>query len=369
MSTQPITMTYQDTKTAMHLLFKAGLATIIKSGPGQGKTSLVKQYAGEQGPDYGLFELNGSLANLPDFMGWFFKNEETYVDMDGENVTIQNGRYTFPYWLFDKRTGRPIFQYKRGVIVIEEYGQTDLDLKKALGQTTLERRIGSMPLPENIDIVMLSNYEGGRDAVGRDFDFMINRRAELHMRQDIDSSLIYMHSMGFLNATMAFASLPQHQVFDGEPPKEQGPFLTPRSLESLDKFMRVVLDTKTKLDDPLVRTTANGIVGTGAAHQYIAFINLKDQIPSVDQIIKDPMGTPVPSKADQRMFLVFNMADRAEKSNISKLVQYMGRLPSDMSVAFYRNALMRDKTLMQCREFGDWAVANRTLLAVVNSRV
>jgi hypothetical protein len=301
-------------------------------------------------------------------MGWFYRCEETYTDYDGNAVTIQNGKYTFPYFLFDKQTGRPIFQFKRGVLVYEEYGQADLDLKKALGQSTLERRIGQLQLPEGIDVVMLSNYQGGRDAVGRDFDFMINRRGELHMQQDIDSSLVYMHRHKFLQATMAFASLPQHKVFDGEPPKDQGPFLTPRSLEGMDKFMKVVLDTKTPLDDPVVRVTAAGIVGTGSAHQYIAFISLKDKIPSIDQIVKDPDGTRVPDKADQQMFLVFNMADKADKGNIKSLVKYMSRLPSDMAVAFYRNALMRDKSLMSCREFGDWAVENKTLLAIVNSR-
>lgn len=364
-----IKLDFHDTERAIDLLFKARMSGIIYSPPGQGKTSMMKQYAHKQGPDYGLFELNCSLANLPDYMGWFYKCEETYADFDGNDVTIQNGKYTFPYWWFDKQTHRPLFQYKRGLIVYEEYGQCDPDLKKALGQSTLERRVGNMQLPDGFDIVMLSNYQGGRDAVTRDFDFMINRRGELHMQQTPDSSIVYMHSQDYLPMTMAFAQIPQHKVFDGEAPKDQGPFLTPRSLEGLDKLMKVVIDSKTPIDDPLVRVTAQGIVGSGAAHQYIAFAALRDKIPSVAQIIKDPSGTRVPDQADQRMFLVFNMADAAEKANIKPLVEYMGRLPSDMAVAFYRNALLRDKTLMQCREFGDWAVANKQLLAVVNSRV
>jgi hypothetical protein len=364
-----VQLDFHDTERAMDLLFASGIPVIIKSNPGQGKTSLIKQYKEKQGADYGLFELNGSLANLPDFMGWFYKCEEHYVDYDGNDVTIQNGRYTFPYWHFDKQTGRPIFQFKKGVIVIEEYGQTELDLKKSFGQMTLERRIGQYQLPEGIDIVMLSNYEGGRDAVGRDFDFLINRRAELHMKQTIDSSLVFMHKRKFLNITMAFASLEQHKVFDGEAPKDQGPFLTPRSLEALDAFMRTVLERKLKLDDPMVRVSAAGIVGPGAAHQYIAFAGLRSEIPSIDEIVRNPLGTKVPVPLDQQMFLVFNMAEKAEKANIGALVTYLARLRSDMGVAFYRNALMRDKSLMSCREFGDWAVENKALLAIVNSRV
>lgn len=359
---------YHETYQSLDMLFEAKMAAIIYSPPGQGKTSMIKQYKQDQGPDYGLFELNASLANLPDFQGWFYKVEEHYTDYDGNDVTIQAGRYSFPYCLFDKASGRPIFQFKRGVLVIEEYGQADIDLKKALGQTSLERRIGQYQMPDGIDIVMLSNYAGGRDAVGRDFDFMINRRCELHYQLGLDDFLVFAHAKGMLNMTMAFASIPNHKVFDGEAPKDQGPFLTPRSLESLDRVVQVAIGRGVPLNDPLLRVKAAGIVGAGAAHQYIAFAALRDKIPTVKQIVADPEGTPVPSATDQCMFIVFNMADKADKTNIKPLVKYLMRLPSDMAVAFYRNALLRDKSLMSCKEFGDWCVANKTLLAIVNSR-
>jgi hypothetical protein len=368
MDSNIVKLGYHDTYAAMSMLFKAKLATIIYSSPGQGKTSMIKQYAEDQGPEYGLFELNASLANLPDFQGWFYRVEEHYTDYDGNDVTVQAGRYSFPYFLFDKRSGRPIFQFKKGALVIEEYGQADIDLKKSLGQTSLERRVGQYQMPDGIDIVMLSNYAGGRDAVGRDFDFLINRRGELHYQLGVDDFLVFAHARGMLNMTMAFASIANHKVFDGVAPKDQGPFLTPRSLESLDRLVQEAIDSKTKMDDPLLRVSAAGIVGSGAAHQYIAFAKLRDKIPTIKQIVDDPDGTKVPSETDQCMFLVFSMADKAEKANIKPLVKYLARMPSDFAVAFYRNALLRDKSLMACREFGDWCVANKSLLAIVNSR-
>lgn len=364
----PIKRGYNETYASMVRMFRIGLAVMIYSPPGHGKTSMVKQHADDQGPEYGLFEINAALANVPDFVGWFYRHTETYTDYDGNDMTIEAGRYSFPFCLFDKFTGRPIFQYKKGCLVIEEYGQGDIDFKKALGQTTLERRIGTYPLPDGIDIVMLSNYQGGRDAVGRDFDFLINRRSELHYQNSIDDFLIYAHGKGMLNMSMAFASLPLHKVFDSPPPKEQGPHLTPRSMENLDLLMQDAVATKTPFTDTDLRIEAASLVGAGAAHQYIAFASLRDKIPSIKDIIKDPDGTKVPSETDQQMFLVFNMADKAEKANIRPLVRYLGRMPSDFAVAFYRNALLRDKSLMACKEFGDWCVANKTLLAIVNSR-
>jgi hypothetical protein len=368
MSRPIVELDFAETRRQIELLFAANVAVVLKSKPGQGKTSMIQQYADDQGPDYGLFEINGSLSNQPDYAGWFYKNTEHYTDADGNEVTIEAGRYSYPYFLFDKRSGRPAFQFRRGVIVFEEYGQTDLDLKRALGQTFLEKRVGQHPLPQDFNIIGLSNYEGGRDAVTRDFDFLINRRAELHMALDIDSWLVWAVGKGLMNMTMAFASMPAHEVFAGNVPKDQGPWLTPRSLELLDRYMQEVVRRKIPLDDPGVIVTAGGLVGSGSAQQYTAFAGLRDKIPTVSQIIADPTGTPVPKEMDKQMFIVFNMADAADKKNIDQLVTYMGRLQTDLGVSFYRNALTRDKSLMSCKAFGDWAVANKQLLAIVSSR-
>lgn len=369
MAKNVVELDFGETRRMLDLLFKADVPVMIKSGPGQGKTSMIQQYADEQGPDYGLFEINCALANQPDVVGWFYKCTEVYKDFDGKDITIEAGRYSYPYFLFDKRSGRPAFQFKRGVVVFEEYGQCDLDLKRALGQPMLEKRIGQHPLPPEFNIVMLSNRDIDRSGVTRDFDFLINRRAEISMRLDFDNWVVWAHKKGLLNMTMAFAAMPAHEVFSGNVPKDQGPWLTARSLESMDKFMKQVLAARIGLDDPSIIVTGGDIIGTGSAQQYLAFGALRDKIPSVNAIIADPDGTEVPKETDKQMFVVFNMADKADKKNIAPLVRYMQRLPSDMAVSFYRNALTRDKSLMSCREFGDWAVANKQLLAVVSSRI
>ena len=358
---------YHEAQQAIDLLFKSRASVLLKSGPGQGKTSLIRDYAEKRGPDYGLFELNCALSNQPDYAGWFHMVKEIYTDFDGNERAINAGRYSFPSFLFDKRTGRPIFQYKAGVIVFEEYGQADPDLKRALGQCFLEKRIGLFQCDEAFDVIALSNRDTDRSGVTKDYDFLINRRAELNYQLSLDAFNLYGHRKQFTPMTMAFASVPHHEVFTAVMPKDQGPWLTPRSLEMLDNLMKVVATAKMRIDDPLVRTMAAAEVGAGAAHQYVAFAALRSEIPSVADIIRDPKKTKLPSSIDQRMFLVFLMADSATKGNVKPLVEYLNRMPADMAVTFYKNALARDKTLINVREFGDFCVANKTLLAVVNA--
>ena len=366
--TPHVELDFQESWRVLEWRFKARMAAHIVSHPGHGKTSLVRAYANAQGPDYGLFELNGALANLPDFAGWFYRCTEIWTDYDGSERSIEAGRYTFPYMLFDKLTGRPFFQFRKGMLVIEEYDKIDLDLKKALGQTFLERRVSQTPLPADFDLVSLANYATDRSGGTRELDMIIGRRGEHHMRNSADNFIVFGQDSGMLNATLAFASMTTHGVFTTEAPKEQGPWLNPRSLELLDSQMQAIIDAKVDIAaDPLVRTALAGIVGDGSAGQYLAFYNLRDKIPSIPEIVKDPAGCRIPTAIDQTVFTVFNMAEAADRKNTPALVKYMARLKSDMGVIFYRNALQRDKALMQCKEFGDWAVENKEIIALVNS--
>jgi hypothetical protein len=363
-----VELDFQDSWKMLEWRFKAGITAHLVSHPGHGKTSLIRQYADAQGPDYGLFELNGALANVPDFGGWFYRVTEVWTDFDGSDRTIEAGRYTFPYMLFDKRSGRPFFQFKNGVFVVEEYDKIELDLKKALGQTILERRIQQTDLPKSFDMATLANYATDRSGGTKELDMIIGRRGESHMRNSADNFIVFGQDRGLLQATMAFASMEQHGVFTSEAPKDQGPWLNPRSLELADKQMQAIIDSKADIArDPLVRTAQAGIIGEGSAGQYLAFYLLGDKIPTINEIVKDPAGCRLPTAMDQMIFTIFNMAEKADKKNVPALVRYMSRMKTDMGVIFYRNALIRDKSLMQCREFGDWAVANKEIIALVNS--
>ena len=67
------------------------------------------------------------------------------------------------------------------------------------------------------------------------------------------------------------------------------------------------------------------------------------------------------------MFLAFDLAAKTRRENIKPIVAYIKRMPSDLSVAFYRAATQRDKTLVSTTEFGDWAVSNIQLISAVNA--
>jgi len=367
MTTTKISM--YDLHKALRVNFMAGISVEVRGASGAGKSDSAEQYAQAQGPDYGFWELNAATANLMDVLGVLMPHKEMHTDISGEAKEITAGRYSYPYFMRDKFSGRPSFTYSRGMFLIEEYGQATPDLKRGLGTLIWAARNGEHVFPKGVDILILSNRPEDRSGVTKDFDFLINRRNILECRAEFEGWSLWAHDNEISNMSMAYAKRNEGKVFSNKAPEKQGPWLTPRSLVTADKFLKAAHEVeKISLDDDFIRVNLSGIIGEGYAHEYLAFAKLRDQLPSFSSIVTDPRGAVVPSTPDQQMFIAFELAHKAERDNIKPIITYMKRLPKDFSVAFFKSAVQRDKTLRSTREFGDWAVENKSLLAAVNAR-
>lgn len=358
----------KDIMRVLDLNFSAGITVMLKGASGIGKSDVGLAYAAAQGADYGLCELNCATASLPDVIGLQMPVKELYTSAAGEAVEITSAKFAYPYFMRDKRTNRPAFTYPRGLVILEEYGQASSDVKRALSDVMLNGRSGEYSFfTEKTDVLVLSNRPEDRSGVTKDFDFLINRRAELTLRASLDGWLVWAHANGVTNSTMAYAARNTDKVFANKAPEKQGPWLTPRSLVRGDDFLKAAFKRNMSLDDELVRSNLAGIIGEGYAHGYIAFAKIRDKLPTLASILSDPEGATVPSEMDQQMFLAFDLASKTKVDNIKTIVKYIDRLPSDFSVAYYRAAVQRDKSLASTREFGNWAVQNMGLLQAVNS--
>ena len=362
-----MTLTISEARDALAVNFDAGLPVMIKGASGVGKTEMALQYAEAQGDDYGLFELNAAVANLPDIAGVLMPGAEQWPDTDGNIRSITAGRYAYPYFMRDKRTGVPAFCFKRGMVVIEEYGQATGDVKRALASVIWEKRAGEHKFPVDTDVLLLSNRPEDRSGVSKDFDFVINRRVELEVKAELDGWLVWAHEHGISNTTLAYAHRNTEKVFANKAPEKQGPWLTPRSLVSIDKQVQAAIARGYKLDDMFVWENIRGLAGDGIATEYIAFAKIRDQLPSISAILADPHNCHLPREMNQQIFLVFDLASKATKDNISQVISYINRMPQDFAIAFYRSAMQRDNALRSTKAFGDWAVKNVGLLSAISS--
>jgi hypothetical protein len=361
-----------DANKAMLLNFAAKRPLKFFGGPGVGKTMMAEAYArrmAEKYKDdggYGLFELNCALANVPDVTGYLVTKPETHKDWTGEPINIINSHYAYPYYFRCKLTGRPAFTFKRGMLLLEEWGQAGVDVKRSLATLVRHGRAGEYFLPEDLNVLILSNRAEDRSGVTREFDFLINSWTELELVPSLAAWLVWADENNVTMITQAYASHNEDIVFSSKLPKDQQPWMTPRSLVSMDEQIKVVDKMNLEMGDKFVRQMIAGTVGDGAAQGYIAFAAIRDHLPKLADIVKNPLDAYMPTELDQRMFISFFLASKADRANFPSLVAYMRRMQKNFGVAFIRSAGKRDKTLVSTREFTEWAIENQQLMAAIH---
>ena len=361
-----------DARKSMVMNFLSGAPLKFFGGPGVGKSEMAEQYALEQAEKYkddggyGLFELNCATANVPDVTGYLITRPETHTDIDGQPINIINSHYAYPYFFHDRFTGKPAFMFKRGMLLLEEWGQATLDVKRSLATLVHNRRAGENHLPKDCDVLILSNRDEDRSGKTREFDFLINRWTELELVPSRDAWLVWADAHDVDMITQAYAAHHEEAVFSSKVPDKQGPWLTPRSLVAGGKKVQAALRMGIDMNDKFLRQNLAGAIGDGGAHDYIAFANIRDKLPKLADIVANPLTAYMPDELDQRMFISFFLASKAELSNFRSIVVYMKRMQANFAVAFIRSAGKRNKALVSTTDFTDWAIENKALMAAVH---
>lgn len=362
-------MNFKQLHARMPALLASGISIELVSAPGRGKSEFtedtVKRMEQETGKPWGFAKLFLATQTPPDLIGYVFKGEREW---GGQKVAVSEP--TLPSWMVTVE-GKPVWDYERGILFLDEYGQGEADVKRASAELLLNKKLGPWSLPPGWTVLAASNRANDRSGVTKSFDFVINRRMEIHISDDIEAWTDWATQPGadgepkVLPLTVAFANQNPHIVFADGVPDKQGPWCTPRSLVMLDRMLRSIADGDRMPDDPGAVELASGLVGGGAAAQYFAFIRLEREMPKYETIVKDPKKVKVPEKPDAQMLVAYNLAHRISESDASPVVQYIERMPKEFAVTFAKAACRRNPNLVNTPAFSAWAMQNSSLMAAI----
>ena len=350
----------------------SGIATHLKSSPGRGKsefvTGLIDYLSARDGEQWGLATCFLATMTPSDLMGYMIP---TKLD-NGQIASV----FSIPPWMMTKPTkehpkGQNINEFKRGIVFLDEFGQADGDTKKAAAELMLNGRIGQHQLHSGIAVIAASNLKGDRSGVTKDFDFLINRQCEITITDDIVSWTEWATGHGISATTIAFANQNIGTVFASGVPAEQGPWTTPRSLVMADRLMQRKAARNKKNPgqmpyDPETIEQITGIMGGGAL-QYFNFVKLAAEMPTYEDIVKDPKKAKCPSKPDAQMLICYSLANRVKVEDAGAVIEYVERMSKEFSVTFATAAVKYNNRLVFDRAFHEWAKANSSLMASISA--
>lgn len=300
---------------------------LLRGQPGIGKSSILQALEREL-PDYQICYIDVANLDLGD-LGMPVIDKDTMVTNYAPNARFGVG----------KGQTRPV------VLMLDELGKASRPVLNMLLPVILENRIGDVPLPTGSIVFGTTNLD--TDGVGDNIPaHAFNRMTVVTVANPTaDEWIDWASGHAVAPEVMAFAKQ-YPQVFDcyaDLDKKEKNPYIfnpmtgnvrafcSPRSLVKASNIVK----QRSVLGSALIPALA-GTVGESAARDMEALVNLADQLPLFENIIKAPTKAKVPDSVGALFILSFMLAGRVDASNLDAVMDYAERMSA---VSFEAHAL------------------------------
>lgn len=343
-------------------LYKSQTSLMLAGPPGIGKSALravfVETLSKTFGVQFGSITTELPTVDAPDFRGFMVPTK----DSDGRLVSAYTRSAVAP-------TKEYLEKYPHTVMFIEEVLSGDMLTQKAAAPAFLERKFGDLQLPDTVWIVGTTNRVSDRSGATKSLAHLRNRVRWVDLQFDILSWSVWAEEQGIHPFLVACAKK-NPGMFVTTVPDHDNPFCTPRSYVHAATLLSQIAgededgNPNMKLpNDPVTQALVAGDVGDGAAATMFSFFKLHNELPDIEDILKDPMHAKCPERLDAAYAAVQLCIHYAIPKNIDALWQYVERLPKELQATTAKSLIERSGgILVNSKALAAWVAKNRALI-------
>jgi len=318
-------------KSIIEVFISTDTPVFIWGPPGVGKSDIVRQIATEH--KLPLIDIRAVLLDPVDLRGL---------------PTVVNGKALWAQPDFLPNAAR---DGATGILFLDELNAAPQSVQAACFQLILDRKVGEYVLPPGWRIVAAGNRQGDRAAAQRMPTALANRFAHVDFEPDYNTWKTWAVKNNMSPMLIAFLGYrPEllHKMGD----TDVRAFPTPRSWAQVSKVSAYVQHGS--------RLTANvALVGEGAAMEFEGFMDTWRDLPSIDDVLRTPIKTRVPSTPSGLYAISTALANFANKSNFAAVLTYVQRLGTEFEVLTVVDSIKRDSSLTETTAFIKWAARNQ----------
>lgn len=251
----------------------------------------------------------------------------------------------------------------RGILALDELVQAPQSMQACASQLVLDRRIGDYQLPPGWMVVAAGNRVGDRAAANAMPTHIANRFIHLYPEVDVDAWVAWALKAKVDIRVIAFIKFRRALLSAFDPQSKTQAFPSPRSWEFVSK---IITDYKGQRE--VMEMMIKGAVGEGAGAEFIGFLRVFEQMPSIDAILLSPHKAPIPTQSSALFAVVTALSHRASADNLANISAYFDRISDagqpDFAIAAMKEiATKSNGSLAKTRVFIEWAAKHNHMLA------
>jgi len=333
-----LTLNPTDLSAAIIRILQAGLVPHVEGSPGVGKSDIAR--AVSKTLNLKIIDLRLSQCDPTDLMG--FPNVQgikaRYVPMEtfpikGDSLPVEmdeNGTITHTYdgWL----------------LFLDELPSASRAVQAAAYKLILDKMVGQHPLHECVAIMSAGNKATDKAIVNAMSTAIQSRLVHLELAVNLNDWTAWASANGIDSRIIGFLNYKTSLLHKFSPDHQDKTFPCPRTWEFASRLS--VNQSVSMKDLPLFA----GTVGQGAAQEYIAFAELYQSLPRIEEIIKSPQTVNISEEISIRFAIATYVADHLSETNAEQVTKFLDRLDVEMQVVAYRLAQSRKASLLGNKE-------------------
>lgn len=322
---------------------RAGINTMIWGGPGIGKSEIPQQVA--ESLNMNLIDFRANLYDPVDVRGvpHIMQEKET-----GKRFTRWAVPDVFPIKSRDGETG---------MMFIDELPTAPPATQNAFLQLLLTRRIGDYELPEGWSILAAGNRLTDAAAVYQMPSPVRNRLAHYELEANIEDWTTWAYANNVSPEVIGFLQYRPNLLYSFK--ADEYAFPTPRAWAFVNKKLKVQPD---QIDHDSLFFGISSIVGDGPAGEFLAYKEIADKLPNIDNLIADPSTY----KKDENPAILYalssSVAARATDTAMENILKLAKKLPVEFQVILIKGCLAVDKNLKSNKHCRQWIVDNANVI-------
>lgn len=311
----------------------ARLITLITGPPGVGKTSIAEQVAFELGYDH--------IVCHP-----------VYDDpTDAKGIPWVDAKKGTAEYFAAGVLSRILNTKKDTLVTIDDFGQASPAVQAAYMPILLDRAVNGHKIPDCVALAATTNRRTDKAGVSGLLEPVKSRFSGgiVNLEVNEDDICEWFMDRGYPFELTAFLRFRPALIHSFQATNDLTNSPCPRTWAYVGKAIGL------KMSPELELAAIKGLVGEGAAGEFVAFLRVARELPSLDGILIDPDGAIVPKTAAARYAVAIGLASKVTPANFARAARYAERLMNEASTEFavvmVHAAMKRDPSICDTQAF------------------